>query len=393
LTAWPGGLQIRKRMRGAPDADETVFSEVYHLAARKYALLCHSGAGGLIGDSRDDRRSHDASAEDTVLSGIGEIQTPLPAPEALLIGLLATIVVNGPTAWKIVRGAETLVHESAHALVGIMTGRRIVSVTIDRKKGGGETQMLPDVGGVAAFVGYIGPSVAGLIAAALISIGRMVAVLWLGLLLLAVMLLLVRNSFSGVVVLTCGALLYLIVGYTTAGVQTAAAYGVSWFLLLSGTKVVFGAAGKPKDVKDAEILAGKTFLWPAAWCLLWVAGAIAALVVGGGILTHAWGGLRMRLEHANLVGHALDFPQDLASVDDAMQSRLVSKRSARSEVSWSQSRSQGPLRWPEEVWSKHRPSALQAGSGVGLVVFTLLMYDQLTGKRFPSHTTVRHNRR
>ena len=108
--------------------------------------------------------------------------------------------------------------------------------------------------------------------------------LWLGLLLLAVMLLMVRNFFGGIVILSCGVLLFLIVRYTTAGVQTTVAYGVTWFLLLAATKVALGAARNPKKVADAEILAGMTFLWRSAWCFLWMIGTIAALVVGGAIL-------------------------------------------------------------------------------------------------------------
>jgi hypothetical protein len=229
-----------------------------------------------------------------VLSRIGEIQTPLPAPEAVLIGLLAAIVVLGPALWRIATHAETVVHESAHVLAGIVTGRRVLSVNINTA-GGGATDMVPKSGagyGVAAFVGYIGSSAAGLIAAELISIGRIVAVLWLGLLLLAVMLLVVRNFFGGIVILTCGALLYLVVRYTTAGVQIAVGYGVTWFLLLSGTKVALAAASRPNDVADAGVLAGMTFLWRSAWCLLWLAGTIAALVAGGALLTHSPGRLR-----------------------------------------------------------------------------------------------------
>jgi hypothetical protein len=224
-----------------------------------------------------------------MLSTIGRIDTPLPAPDAVVIGLLALIVVYGGTLWKVANHAETVVHESAHALTGIATGRRISGVNID-KDGGGGTVMMPDSGfgfGVAASVGYIASSAAGLIAVWLISAGRIVAVLWLGLLLFAFMLLLVRNFFGGIVILICGALLYLVLRYTTAGVQVAVAYGVTWFLLLAGTRVAFAAVSRPESVADARILAGMTPLWRSAWCFLWLAGAIAALVIGGIILTRA----------------------------------------------------------------------------------------------------------
>jgi Peptidase M50B-like len=223
---------------------------------------------------------------DTMLKGIGEIQSPLPAPVALLVGIAVFVVMLGPTLYKITMHAETVVHESAHALAGLVTGRRIQGVTISRD-GTGATDMVPKSGlgyAVAAFVGYVGASAAGLIAAGLISIGHIVAVLWLGLLLLSIMLLIVRKFFGGIVILVCGALLVLIMLYTTAGVETAVAYVLTWFLLMAAPKRALGVASKPKDVEDATILAGMTLLWPSAWCFLWLAGTIAALVFGGAIL-------------------------------------------------------------------------------------------------------------
>ena len=224
-----------------------------------------------------------------MLSMAGGLQRPLPAPEVVLIGLLAATVVLVRAFWEIMNHAETVAHEGAHVLAGILTGRTILSVRIERS-GGGSTVMVPQNGagyGVAAFAGYIGASAAGLLAARLISTGRMVAVLWLGLLLCVVMLLAVRNFFGGIVIIACGALLYLVARYGTAGVDTAVAYGMTWFLLVAGIRVALGIVRKPGDVTDAGVLAAMTFLWRWVWCLLWLAGTIAALMVGGAILTRA----------------------------------------------------------------------------------------------------------
>ena len=109
----------------------------------------------------------------------------------------------------------------------------------------------------------------------------MVAVLWLGLLLLAVLLLMVRNSFGAIAVLVCGALLYLTVRRTTPGVETAVAYGVAWFLLLSGPKKVLSI---PIKSQDAKILAEMSLLWAWVWYYLRLLGTIAALLVGGAML-------------------------------------------------------------------------------------------------------------
>jgi Peptidase M50B-like len=223
------------------------------------------------------------------LSMVSELQKPLPAPEVVLIGLAAALVVLVRAVWEIANHAETMVHEGAHVLAGILTGRTILGATIE-SNGGGGTDMVPKSGagyGVAAFVGYLGSSAAGLIAAGLISTGRMAAVLWLGLALCAVMLLAVGNAFGRVVILICGALLYLVVRYGTAGVDTTVAYGLAWFLLVSGTRVALGTVLRPRNVADAAILAALAFFGRWVWCLLWLAGTIAALAFGGAILTHS----------------------------------------------------------------------------------------------------------
>ena len=80
-----------------------------------------------------------------MLSTIGKIDTPLPASDAVVIGLLALIVVYGGTLWRIAGHAETVLHESAHVLTGIAAGRRIRGVNINTD-GGGSTVMMPDSG-------------------------------------------------------------------------------------------------------------------------------------------------------------------------------------------------------------------------------------------------------
>ena len=218
-----------------------------------------------------------------MLSRIGELQIPLPPPVAVFLGILTFVAVLGPLLWKVTVHVNTIAHEAAHAMVGLGAGRRIRSVKIN-PDGSGATAIRPASGfgfGVAVFAGYLGPSAAGLIAAWLISTGRMVAVIWLGLLQLAVLLPMVRNFFGAIAILVCGALLYLTVRHATPGVETAVAYGVAWFLLLSGPKKVLSI---PVKSQDAKILAKMSPLWAWVWYWLWLLGTIAALVAGGAML-------------------------------------------------------------------------------------------------------------
>lgn len=84
------------------------------------------------------------------------------------------------------------------------------------------------------------------------------------------MLVTVRNFFGGIVIITGGVLFYLVLRYGTARVETAVAYGVAWFLLISGTRVALRIVGRPGEVKDAGVLADMIFVW--RWVVLAVAG-------------------------------------------------------------------------------------------------------------------------
>ena len=241
------------------------------------------------------------------MNRIGEIQTPLPTTQAVLIGLLAAIAVTAPTIWNVVQDAETVVHEGAHVLAGIVAGGKIEKVEIN-KDDDSKTFLVPKTGagnGLAAFffVGYIGASAAGLIAAGLISIGYIAFALFLGLLLYAVVLWFVQNWFGGTVILGWGLLLYVVLRYATVGVETVVAYFVTWFLLISGAKLALRNVGR-RDITDAEKLEGITHVFRSAWIFLWLILTIAALVVGGAILIHALCGIRIGLHGLRYVSVA-----------------------------------------------------------------------------------------
>ena len=134
-------------------------------------------------------------------------------------------------------------------------------------------------------VGYLGSSLFGLGAAKLIEIGHSVAVLWLALLLLILLLILLlfvlRKLFSYVPVLATGAVIFLIARYGSVGAETITAYLVAWLLLLSGLRVVLE---HNLGASDAGNLASMTHIWRGFWVLLWLAGSIAAVAIGGALL-------------------------------------------------------------------------------------------------------------
>jgi Peptidase M50B-like len=221
-----------------------------------------------------------ASSLSTVLSRIGETQAHLPPATSVLIGLAALAAAFLQEIWFILQHVNTIAHESAHAVTGSAVGQRIQGVTLNANA----TGLTQTIGGGAAgnvivgFVGYLGPSLFGLGAARLIEVGHSVAVLWLSLILLGALLFVLRKAFSYVPVLAAGALIYLVARYASLGANVVAAYAIAWFLLVSGVRVVLD---HNLDAGDAVNLARLTHIARGFWVLLWLAGSVAAVALGG----------------------------------------------------------------------------------------------------------------
>jgi Peptidase M50B-like len=207
-------------------------------------------------------------------------QVPLPGPVAALVGLAALAIVLIPTLWRLADHLDTMAHEGAHAVVGSTMGFPVRGVTMDAAANGA-TDVGPGNGPrmlLTSFVGYLGPSAFGLCAAKLISTGRVVTVLWVATILLVLLLFLVRRSFGIVSVPLALALLALSMRYAHEGLQEVISYGLTWLLLLSGVRT---ATAHGTGAGDAWFLAETTHLPRRLWALLWIAGTLLAVVVGG----------------------------------------------------------------------------------------------------------------
>src|SRR5215831_4213813 len=127
---------------------------------------------------------------------IGEIQPRLPFGSSLGIGLAALLAVGFPGTWMFIRYFTTMAHEGSHVIMRSLQGFKIIGVDLKMKDADGGTQADPPTPSVpSGLIGYVGPSAFGLLAAWLISIGHIVAVLWLALALLFLLLANVRNVF------------------------------------------------------------------------------------------------------------------------------------------------------------------------------------------------------
>ena len=107
-----------------------------------------------------------------------------------------------------------------------------MTVSVGRPRGPGMVAMLA--------AGYPAPALLGLAAAAVLGTGHVAALLWALVLLLAGMLLLIRNWFGAWTVLASGVVVFAVTWWLPGRAQSAFAYLVTWFLLLAGIREVFG---------------------------------------------------------------------------------------------------------------------------------------------------------
>ena len=219
-----------------------------------------------------------------VISAATQTVDRLSAPIALAVGVAALITVVLPDSWSLLNHFGRLAHEGAHAVVGSCLGGRVVGVHLNRKERNGQTDLLTTGGGgfTTTVVGYFGPSGFGLAAAGLIAHDQIVPVLWIGVALLAILLLSMRGVFGITLVIGVGLLLLSIARSKNAGLEAVTAYGLSWLLLISGIRGV-------RDRRDTGSEDGKTMreitgLPQGLWYRFWLVGSVAALAWGATML-------------------------------------------------------------------------------------------------------------
>ena len=211
------------------------------------------------------------------------------APAAVVWGALAVVLacLVLPRAWHLTRHLLTIVHEAAHGLVAVLSGRRLsgirlhsdtsgLTVSVGKPRGPGMV--------ATAFAGYPGPAVLGLGAAWLLGRGYAVGLLWLLLIALALLLVQIRNWYGLWAVLVTGVALVAVSWWGTATVQVAVAYGVTWFLLLGSPRAVLemqSGRRRGSSGSDADVLARLTRLPGGFWVFALLLVCLGALALGG----------------------------------------------------------------------------------------------------------------
>ncbi|MET8144460.1 M50 family metallopeptidase [Sphaerisporangium sp. NPDC005288] len=211
---------------------------------------------------------------------------------AALAALVAFGVVVYPTSWHISRGLITIAHEGGHALVAVLTRRKLQGIRLHSDTSGVTlTRGRPTGPGMifTAAAGYVAPSLLGLAAAWLTALGYITILLWTIMLLLASMLLMIRNVFGVVSLLTIGGAVFALSWFAPAHIQAVGAQLVAWFLLIGGVRPILELRSKRRRGRapdsDADQLARLTPFPGGFFVFLFLLVSGAALVIGSYLLT------------------------------------------------------------------------------------------------------------
>jgi len=215
------------------------------------------------------------------------VSAATPVPDAsVLVGIGFAALAAVVLVWPAVRMLVTVCHEAGHAVAATLTGRSLQGIRLHSDTSGlTVTRGRPTGAGMVAtlFAGYPAASVVGLLAAFVAGAGHAVAMLGLSVLLLALMLVKIRNVHGALVVLGLGAGLGLAAWWAPTQLLVWLAYGLAWLLLLAGPRPVLELAarrGRASSGSDAAQLARLTHLPSLVWIVLWLGVTVGALVIG-----------------------------------------------------------------------------------------------------------------
>jgi hypothetical protein len=211
-------------------------------------------------------------------------------PSGLVIALtaaLAALLVWFPGAWSVTRHVVTIAHEAAHGFAAFLSGRKLHGIRLHSDTSGltvsaGKTTGLGMI--LTAASGYVGPGLLGLGAAAMLAHHRAVGLLWVLLILLALLLIQVRNWFGLWSILISAAVVFGVSWWLGPQAQSAFAYVLTWFLLMAAPRPVLELQTLRRRTgaraSDADQLARLTMVPAIVWVGFFLVVTVGALGLG-----------------------------------------------------------------------------------------------------------------
>ena len=224
------------------------------------------------------------------------VAQPAPTRWVLVVaGLLALGTVASDRVWPYARHVVTIVHEAGHALVALCAGRRLAGIRLHHDTSGVTVSSGRPTGPGVVFTvaaGYPAPALLGLAAAGLLSTGRTALLLDLFVVLLAGVLVVIRNGFGALSVVLSMAVVLAVSILAGATLRAGFAAYVTWFLLIGGVRPVYEVSRTRRrrggGASDPDQLARLTGLPGGAWVAIFGLAALACLAGGTALLTGVW---------------------------------------------------------------------------------------------------------
>ena len=195
----------------------------------------------------------------------------------------------------------TWVHECGHALMTVLVGGRVASITIEPDASGLTHSLVPVgriAGGLVASSGYLGAAVVGclLMAATRVEKWAHVILMGLGAFMLLTLVLWMRNVFGFVVVLAWGVVL---VTLARKGIANALRFLLSLLAIQVALNSVYDiralfliGRGQSDAATMARLFLLPSWVWAMSWMLISVAMLGATLWMTRGLTVDRFAGLR-----------------------------------------------------------------------------------------------------
>ncbi|WP_176445506.1 M50 family metallopeptidase [Blastococcus mobilis] len=215
----------------------------------------------------------------------------LPLPVLLATAAAAAALVLSPALWRTTRHAVTIAHEGAHGVVALAAGRRLSGIRLHSDTSGLTVSAGKPTGVgmvLTCAAGYTGPALLGLGAAALLAAGHAVGLLWTLLVLLALLLVQIRNWYGLWSVLVTGTVVFAATWWLPPEGQAVFAAVATWFLLLAAPRTVLelqtARSRRRAPDSDADQLARLTPFPALFWVGVFLVVDVGALTLGAGWL-------------------------------------------------------------------------------------------------------------